>query len=156
MRHIYEFNPLRQIRVSKIMSDLIAVDAKDSALDLFRKMDSPDHHLAKRKRMIVLKDGFAIGAVDRAQLYEGAAAADPDLTVEQVCSKSVKTINDDEFGFEALRLMTLNNVPYLVVVDKNNKPVGYVSRGDLIKAQRDKVADDTIIEKGLWSTLFRK
>ena len=156
VRHIYEVNPLRQIRVSKIMSDLIAVDAKDSALELFRKMDSPNHHLIKRRRMIVLKDGFAIGAVDRAQLYEGASAADPDLTVEQVCSKSVKTINEDEFGFEALRLMTLNDVPYLVVVDKNSKPVGYISRGDLINAQRDKVADDTIIEKGLWSSLFRK
>ena len=156
VRHIYEFNPLRQVRVSKIMSNLLAVDAKDSALELFRKMDNPDHPLTMRKRMIVLKDGFAIGTVDRAQLYQGASAADPDLTVEQVCSKSIKTINEDEFGFEALRLMTLNNVPYLVVVDKNSKPVGYVSRGDLIKAQRDKVADDTIIEKGLWSTMLRK
>jgi len=156
VRHIYEFNPLRQVRVSKIMSELVAVDAMDSALDLFRKMNSPNHHLARRKRLIVLKDGIAIGAVDRAQLYEGASVADPELTVEQVCSRSIKTINEDEFGFEALRLMTLNNVAYLVVVDKSNKPVGYLSRGDLIKAQRDKVADDTVIEKGVWSDLFRR
>jgi len=156
VRHIYEFDPLRQVRVSKIMSELVAVDAMDSALDLFRKMNSPNHHLARRKRLIVLKDGIAIGAVDRAQLYEGASVADPELTVEQVCSRSIKTINEDEFGFEALRLMTLNNVAYLVVVDKSNKPVGYLSRGDLIKAQRDKVADDTVIEKGVWSNLFRR
>jgi H+/Cl- antiporter ClcA len=155
VRHIYEFNPLRQIRVSRIMSNLAAVDAKESVLELFRKMNSPSHHFAKRKRLIVLRDGIAIGAVERNQLYEGASAADPDMTIEQVCSKSFQTISQDEFGFEALRLMTLYDVPYLVVVDKDNKPVGYLSRGDLINAQRDKIADDTIIEKGLWAHLFR-
>jgi len=49
-----------------------------------------------------------------------------------------------------------DSVPYLVVVNKDKKPVGYMTRGDLIKAQRDKIADDTIIEKGLWSQLFSK
>ncbi len=156
VRHIYEFNPLRQTRVSKIMSNLVAVDAKESVIELFRKMNSPNHHFAKRNRLVVLKDGFAIGVVDRTQLYEGAAAGDSDMTIEQICSKSFQTVREDEFGFEALRLMTLYNVPYLVAVDKNNKPVGYVSRGDLIKAQREKIADDTIIEKGLWSHLFNK
>jgi len=153
VRHIYEFNPLRQIRVSKIMSSLVAVNAKESVLELFRKMNTADHPFAKRKRLIVLKDGLAVGVVDRTQLYRGASTADPELTVEHVCSKSFHTIHEDEFGYEALRIMTMNDVTYLVVVDRDNKPVGYISRGDLIVAQRDKIADDTIVEQGLLSLL---
>jgi CBS domain-containing protein len=78
------------------------------------------------------------------------------MTVEKVCSRDFLTIKEDEFGFEALRLMTLHKVPFLVVVSRTNAPVGYISRGDLIKAQRDKIEDDTIIEKGAWARLFGK
>lgn len=154
VRHIYEYNPLRQIRVSGIMSPLMAIDSKEKVLELFRKMNSPDSHFAKRKRLVVLKDGLAIGVVDRAALYQGASNADPEMTMEQIASNEFLTIAQDEFGFEALRLMTLKNAAFLVVVDKTNTPVGYLSRGDLIRAQRDKIADDTIVEKGSWARLF--
>ncbi len=70
-----------------------------------------------------------VGTVDRSQLFCEASNADAELTVGQVASKSFLTIREDEFGFEALRLMTLNDVPFLVVVNKNNKAVGYISRG---------------------------
>ena len=155
VRHIYEFNPLRQTRVSTIMSPVIAVESKERVVEVFRLMNLPDHHFAKRKRLVVLKDGVAVGTVDRSQLFSGASNADAELTVGQVASKSFLTIREDEFGFEALRLMTLNDVPFLVVVGKNNKAVGYISRGDLIRAQKDKIADDTIVEKGIWARLFK-
>jgi predicted transcriptional regulator len=154
VRHIYEFNPLRQTRVSSIMSPVIAVDSKERVMEVFRLMNLPDHHFMKRKKLVVLKDGIAVGMVDRPQLFRGASNADSELTVEQVASKSFLTIREDEFGFEALTMMTLNDVPFLIVIDKNNKAVGYISRGDLIKAQKDKIADDTIVEKGLWARLF--
>jgi len=92
--------------------------------------------------------------VERPHLFHGASNADFELTVRQVASKSFLTIREVEFGFEALRMMTLNDVPFLVVIDKNNKGVGYISRGDLIRAQKDKIADDTIVEKGIWARLF--
>jgi H+/Cl- antiporter ClcA len=155
VRHIYEFNPLRQTRVSSIMSPVIALDSKERVVEVFRLMNLPDHHFAKNKRLVVLKDGIAVGTVDRSQLFSGASKADPELTVGQVASKSFLTIREDEFGFEALRLMTLNDLPFLVVVDKNINAVGYISRGDLIRAQRDKIADDTIVEKGIWARLFK-
>ena len=154
VRHIYEFNPLRQTRVSSIMSPVIALDSKERVMEVFRLMNLPDHHFAKRKRLVVLKDGIAVGTVDRSQLFSGASKADSELTVGQVASKSFLTIREDEFGFEALRLMTLNDLPFLVVVDKNNNAVGYIS-GDLIRAQRDKIADDTIVEKGIWARFFK-
>jgi predicted transcriptional regulator len=94
--------------------------------------------------------------VDRTQLFEGASKADADLKVADICSKSFMTVREDEFGFEAMRLMTLNYAAFLVVVNKEGTPVGYLSRGDLIRAQKDKISDDTIVEKGLLSRVLQK
>jgi H+/Cl- antiporter ClcA len=154
VRHIYEFNPLRQIRVSKIMSPLIGVSADERVMDVFKLINQPNHEFAKRKRLVVLKDGIAVGVIDRTSLYEAASKADREITMMQAASKHFLTIREDEFGFEALRIMTLNAVPFLVVVDKDGKAVGYVSQSDLIKAQKDKIADDTIIEEGLLSNIL--
>jgi H+/Cl- antiporter ClcA len=154
VRHIYEFNPLRQIRVSEIMSPLIAVEAQEHVMDIFKQINQPGHQLAKRKRLVVVQNGIAVGVVDRQRIYESATTADPEITVEQIASKNFVTVKNDEFGFEALRLMTLNNVPYLVVVDRNGKAVGYLSRGDMIEAHRNKIADDTIIEEGITRRFF--
>jgi len=156
VRHIYEYDPLRQIRISEIMSPLVGVDAKENVLQVFRQMNDPGHDFVMRKRLIVLMDGKAIGFVTRKQLYEGAASADENLTVQEIYSKSILTVPDQEFGYEALRLMALNDALFVVAVDQNSSPVGYVSRSDLMNAQRDKIADDTIIEPGLWRLHFRK
>ncbi|MGO9643192.1 MAG: chloride channel protein [Candidatus Bathyarchaeia archaeon] len=156
VRHIYEFNPLRQVRVSSLMSPLLAIDARERVIDLFKKINSPGNELGKRKRIVVLKDGKAVGVVDRAQLFEGASKADREMMVEVISSKSFLTVPEDEFGFEAMRLMTLNNAPFLVVVNKEGTPVGYLSRGDLIRAQKDKISDDTIVEQGLLTRFLQK
>ena len=155
VRHIYEFNPLRQTRVSSIMSPLVGVESDERVVDVFKLMNQPEHPLSKRKRLIVLKDGSAIGVVDRAILYQAASKADPNITVAQVASKNFLTVRVNEFGFEALRLMAVKNAPFLVVVGEDVKAKGYVSSGDMIKAQRDKISDDTIIEEGMFSRLFR-
>jgi H+/Cl- antiporter ClcA len=155
VRHIYEFNPLRQTRVSSIMSSLIAVDADSPVMNVFKLINQPDHSFARKKRLVVLENGIALGVVDRAQLYEAASKADPQLTVGKIVSRDFGTVREDEFGFEALRIMALNDRSFLIVVDKNGKAIGYLSRGDMIKAQKEKIADDTIIEKGSLARLFR-
>ncbi len=45
--------------------------------------------------------------------------------------------------------MTLRDAPFLVVVNKDSRPVGYMSREDLIRAQKDKIGNDTIVKKGI-------
>jgi CBS domain-containing protein len=156
VRHIYEFNPLRQIRVSSIMSPLIGVNGGERVMDVLKLVNQPDHEFAKKKRLAVLKDGIAVGVVDRSRLYEEASKADPEITVMQVASKNFHTINEDEFGFEALRIMTLNDAPFLIALDKNGRAVGYVSRGDMIKSQKAKIMDDTMIEKGILARILRR
>ena len=89
-------------------------------------------------------------------MFERASKVDENLKVEEISSKSFLTVPEDEFGFEAMRLMTLNNAPFLVVVNKEHNPVGYLSRGDLIRAQKDKISDDTIVEQGLLARFLQK
>jgi CBS domain-containing protein len=70
------------------------------------------------------------------------------MTIDRLCSKSFYTVSQDEFGYEAMRIMTQHDAAFLLVVDVDGKPLGYVSRGDLIQAQKQKIADDTIVERG--------
>ncbi|MCL5068536.1 MAG: chloride channel protein, partial [Thaumarchaeota archaeon] len=43
VRHIYEYNPLRQTRVSNLMSKpLVAVDASEKAVETFKMLNSPE------------------------------------------------------------------------------------------------------------------
>jgi len=71
------------------------------------------------------------------------------MTGGQICNKSFLAVPVDEPGYEASRLMTLNNAAMLIIVDEKGVPVGYVSRGDLFRAQKSKIVDDTIVDKGL-------
>ena len=156
VRHFYEFNPLRQVKVSTLMSPLLSVDAKEKVVELFKKINSPSHELCKRKRLVVVKEKKLVGVVDRGQLFEGASKADANMNVEDIASKSFMTVRENEFGFEALRLMSLNEVSFVIVVNEHDNPVGYVSRGDLIKAQKDKISDDTVVEKGHLARFLEK
>jgi len=156
IRHIYEYNPLRQMRITKLMSPPITIDAKESVVKVFHRAIDPTDDLSKQERMIVVEDGRPIGLAERHQLYEGASHAESKLTVAQICSRSFLTVSEEEYGYEALRIMTQNNAPFLVVVSNDGKVVGSVSYSDLIRAQKQKIADDTIVEEGWLREFFRR
>lgn len=148
VRHIYEYNPLRQTRVSNLMSKpLVSVESKERAVDVFKRLNTPDSELWNKRRLIVLKEGKAVGYVDRDMLFQAASQADSDLTVEKILSDHLETISQDELAYEAQKRMVLNGVPFLLVVDKLGKPVGYISRGDLLAAQKRKIIDESVVEK---------
>ena len=129
------------------MSPPITIDADAKVIEVFKRVADTQDALSK-KRLIVIKQNKVIGIVERKELFQGAARADPDMTIEQVCSKNFLTIPQDEFGYEAMRIMTQNDAAFVVVVDSNGAAAGYISRGDLIQAQKEKTAEDTIIEEG--------
>ena len=156
IRHIYEFNPLRQIRVNQLMSKPISyVDANQDVLSVYKLLGDRQHEFWNRKRLVVLKDGKVFGVVDRNQIYDGSSKADPALTIGKIASRSFYTVTDDELGYEALRIMTLNDVPFLIVTDKTESPIGYLSRGDLIRAQKHKIEDETLVD-GTLPWFFKK
>jgi len=51
--------------------------------------------------------------------------------------------------------MTQNDAEFLIVVDSSGRPVGSISHSDLIHAQKQKIADDTIVEAGWLRTYLR-
>jgi H+/Cl- antiporter ClcA len=155
IRHIYEYNPLRQMKITKIMSPPATIEAKEKVVEVFRQAIDPTNELSKIERLIAVKDRKAIGVVARHQLYEGASYADKEMTVEQVCSKTFLTVPEREYGYEAMRIMTQNDAQFIVVVDNSGKPVGSVSRSDLIQAQKQKITDDTVVEEGWLRAFFR-
>ncbi|MCL4518147.1 MAG: chloride channel protein [Thaumarchaeota archaeon] len=148
VRHIYEYNPLRQTRVSNLMSKpLVAVDASEKAVETFKMLNSPESGFWNKRRLIVMKDGSAIGYVDKDMLLRAASQADSDLTMEKIKSDHLISINQDELAYEAQKKMILEQVPFLLVVDGLGDPVGYISRGDLLAAQKRKIIDETVVER---------
>jgi CBS domain-containing protein len=59
-----------------------------------------------------------------------------------------RSIWEEELAYQALCEMTLNDDRFLVVVDRDERPVGYVSLSDLVKAQNHKIEDETVVEEG--------
>ncbi|MDG6995994.1 MAG: CBS domain-containing protein, partial [Nitrososphaerota archaeon] len=57
------------------------------------------------------------------------------------------TISQDELAYEAQKRMVLNEVSFLLVLDKLGKPVGYISRGDLLAAQKRRIINESVVEK---------
>lgn len=152
VRHIYDYNPLRQIRVKAIMSSpAVTVEADQPVVELNKLMMNPKHPFGARKRLAVVRKGKPIGVVDREQVHDAAAHADPALTADEVCTKSFETISQDEFAYEGLRMMSLHDPRILVVVDSGGYVVGYLSRGDLTRAQRPKIEDEMLIEPPWYS-----
>ncbi len=57
-----------------------------------------------------------------------------DTPVSQIMSKPVITITPSDTVHDCMEIMTNKRIRHLPVVDKNNKVVGMISIGDLVKA----------------------
>lgn len=149
VRHTYEYNPLRQIRISEIMSKpVVTVDTGESVVDLYRKMTEPGHEYSRRTRVVVVDGGKVVGVVDRQKVFDAASEADPQLTAGAICSKNYLSIGPNEFAYEAFRQVSLHDGMYVIVMDERRAPIGYVSTRDLIRAFREKFEDETLVEPG--------
>ena len=67
----------------------------------------------------------------------GAAALDK--TVGEVMTAPALTVSRDTHAIEALELMTLRRVRHLPVVESDDRMVGFVSIGDLVKLRLELV-----------------
>jgi CIC family chloride channel protein len=147
VRNIYEYNPLRQIRIKSVMSaPPVTVDAAQPVVALYRQMTSNTHPFSTRKRLIVVSSGKAIGVVSRDQIFSAAASANSELTAGDTCSKDFESMSQEEFAYDALRKISLRDVSFIVVTGDGGKVVGYLSRGDLVRALRKKIEDETLVE----------
>ena len=153
IRNLYEYNPLRHLKIAQILSTpLVTVGSREKALDVYKKMNQPGHEYWSKKRIIVVTpDDKAIGVVDREYLHHSIEHLESldnsqDATIEEFTSDSFLRVKESEIAYEALVLMSLNDLPGLVVVDGSDTAIGYLSRGDLIRAQKDKIFDERVIQ----------
>jgi len=147
VHHIYEYNPLRQIRVSKIMSQPVdSVDSRLAVVELSKLINNQAAPVSSRKRLVVLKDMKVFGVLDRRRIFEAASHPETNQTAGDICSRDFLTIDEDEYAYQALRLMSLQDRPFVLVVNKKGSLVGYVSRGDLVRALKEKIQDETLVE----------
>jgi H+/Cl- antiporter ClcA len=145
VRNIYEYNPLRQVSIGAIMSaPVVCVEADRTVTEIKRWMEDPGHPYSMKKRLVVVSDGRAVGVLEKA-ITESALA--DGTTARDVCSRDFEAMPQEESAYYALRRMALRNVSFVVVTDSEDKVVGYLSRGDLVGALRNKVEDETIVER---------
>jgi CBS domain-containing protein len=87
---------------------------------------------------------------------EEAENPQPVERVEQVMNRSVLTINPDATVTEAARMMVVNDVNRLPVIDNNGKSLGIISRLDVVAAftRPDEIIEDEIREDLLRRVLF--
>ncbi len=148
VRNIYDYNPLRQIRVKSVMSaPADVVDPGQPVVELYKQMTSGAQPFSARKRLIVASGGKAIGVIERSQVYAAADEVGSEITAGDACSKVFESVRQEEFAYDALRRMSLRDVSFLVVVGGEGEVVGYLSRGDLIRALKHKIEDETLVEK---------
>ncbi|MDG6898731.1 MAG: chloride channel protein, partial [Nitrososphaerota archaeon] len=116
IRNIYEYNPLRQIRIGSVMSAPVAsVDVGQPVVEIYKQMTSHDHPFNLRKRLIVTSAGKAVGVIGRDQVFAGAASANSEMTAGEACSKKFESMRQEEFAYDALRRMTLRDASFIVV-----------------------------------------
>ena len=109
-------------------------------------MTCRDHPLSVRKWLVVVRGRKAVGVISREQVFAAAATANEEYTAGEACSKAFESMPQDEFAYDALRRMSLRDVSYLVVTGDGGEVAGYLSRGDLVRALRRKIEDETMVE----------
>ncbi len=136
---------------------LLTVKSGEKISEINKLMNQPGHDFWKKKRLVVVdENGKLIGVLDRVAVYDlvtHAKAGDgsEDKTAGDVCSKSLISVRENEMAYEALVLMSLHDSSGVVVVNESDVAVGYVSRGDLMRAQKRKIFDETVIQNPRYS-----
>lgn len=115
--------------VSEIASkELVAVKPEDSLKEVAELL------LKKKIRGApVLEDKKVVGIITMTDVARAFVDGKLDAKVRAYMRKNVVTIREDEDILEAVKLMDLYGVGRLVVVDAVGKPVGIVTRTDVLR-----------------------
>lgn len=124
------------IKVKEIMTkDVITISKDETVVKAFEKMLK--HKISS---LPVVENGKVIGIITTTDIGYNLIKDKYSLetTVEDVMTKDVITIYEDETIKDAIMKMDIPNkkeiINQLPVLDKNNKLVGIISDGDIIRA----------------------
>lgn len=132
-----ESSTARITPVGEIMSETLeTINLLNSAQEAAVKMSDKDV-----SSLVVLDDnGRAVGIITERDLVRRACTKDipsSALTIENVISSPVKTVLPETPIDEVADLMVRNKLRHLVVVDKNQEPLGITSATDIVAYIRE-------------------
>ncbi len=87
--------------------------------------------------LIVLKEGKLYGVISERDILKAIAEGkDPSNTmVDNYCSKNIITVKQSDTINTAAKLMRMNKIRHLVVIDDYHNPVGTLSIRDLLREE---------------------
>lgn len=80
----------------------------------------------------VIEDHEVMGMLTLSDITKAIAEGNEDLKVRELMSEHIITVEEDIMISDAIEIMNSNQIGRLIVVDSNKKPVGIVTRTDLL------------------------
>jgi len=140
---VIEKNPLRREIIISITT--MASIPKDTAKQIMSPnliYFSPDVPLKEVANTLytknirgapVIKNGKILGLITTSEISKALSQGDIDEVVEKYMRKEVHVVREDEDILTLIKKMANTEVGRLIVVDENNKPVGIVTRTDILR-----------------------
>jgi CIC family chloride channel protein len=134
IRQFYQISPLREVTVSEVMTrDFPSVPPTMTVNDLISKLGQTRHHGFP----VVNKNGEFVGVVTISDVEKAISkGASPNLTVDDIASKSVIVAYPDEYIHDIFVKLGTRDVGRVPVVDRNNpkRLLGVLRRQDVLVA----------------------
>ncbi len=117
---------LSQVKVNEVWSTrLITVNPSDTIKEAARTM------MKQKGRLVVLKNGRAVGIITASDLIKAPKVPQPSLTVDEVMTKKVEAVDWETPIKEATKMMGQMRIGS-VLVNESGKPAGIFTERDLI------------------------
>ncbi|TLZ46128.1 MAG: chloride channel protein [Methanobacteriota archaeon] len=153
VRYEYETNLLDVVPVSRIMaSDVVRAPADLPVSEFAARLGDPSRPESKLRSFAVTNGtGRLVGVVTRSDLARGGEATVPKKVLE-VATHHPFVVRPEQPCSVALEAMVMHDIGHLPVVDRDERLVGYLSRGDLLRAWRRRIQEEREREIGfrLW------
>jgi CIC family chloride channel protein len=134
IRNFYQISPLLEVTVSEVMTrDFPSVPPTMLVHDLITKFEQTRHHGFP----VVNKNGEFVGVVTISDVEKAMSkGASPNLTVDDIASKSVIVAYPDEYIHDIFVKLGTRDVGRVPVVDRNNpkRLLGVLRRQDVLVA----------------------
>ena len=153
-----DINLLLHLRVKSLMqSGFRVAQAETPVRELLGELQRSETVEGRRQHywwIVEQPDGQFVGVITRRQVL--AAKLDPELLSSpawRLADTDILVTTPDELVNDALVKMLQDDVPWLPVVDEQNKVIGYLTREDAMAAAQWVRMEDEAVRKGLIKTL---
>ena len=144
--NIYEANPWRQINILRVMNSPNAIfESTGKETEIFKIILNAQKIYSDKKPIIITENGKPIAIIELQKFLNYTASVNAELKLNEIYDTSFKTMTSNQLLYEAAKVMFLNNVNYIVVIDTNRKPIGYISQDELVKSWKQKFINEYTI-----------